>query len=394
VAGRGLAKLIAEAVEGAFGGPATPSATTKWLTPADPGYVFQGADNQGWWAPNQIRPRRPGGPVGTIHDPNQLGLPGIGDQDSLLAALVSQTVRLPDQSVRDITAFLDSQQGHLVTPELYSTARIRDPDALRRELEVRMPPDIVRNRNPLGMDARVFHYTDAGRGNLPGDPPFEVFEPRRGGFNQMFDSLGPHVGTFNAADERRYTKNSPIQTYLDSAPAGYAPDLHPDAAPYAAVPGKGSLLELSANLSRPFRYEDANLLADELGVPGIGGWSKGEDAWNEDDINSVLQTLLYDDTPYLPGLKGNIARMAGLRRDLAARGFTHVPYTNNVEDAGSTSHVMLTDRPEGSAAVLRDREALFHPALRHLPNLTAGLGAAGLPLGALLAGETPRKPGS
>lgn len=168
-------------------------------------------------------------------------------------------------------------------------------------------------------------------------------------------------------------------------PPGYTRDTHPNAAPYAVVPNDGSMLELAANLEKPFLYGDADALATEWGTPRAGWWkdTPNNERWTETDINRALDDMLAN-APFPDGVLSREARMAFLRQELARRGFTHVPYRNSVEDIGSTSHVMLTDRPKGSDAVLRDRNAVFHPALAHLPNLTAGVG--GLSLGALLAG--------
>jgi hypothetical protein len=413
-----LGKLIAEAMQATLSGAgraakalpppgaadprlASPLATggdlTKWLTPADPGYLTTGklADTESWDL-NKITSPAERQPVGTIMDPNQYGLPGIGDplNDAVpasggeldLGTLIFNLVNKPAPEVLAVTRLMDAGRGDLVTPELYANARRMDPDGLRAELTSRVVPNLMTNRAPLGMSERVFHYTDAGRGNLPGSPPFEQFEPRRGGFNQTFDSLGPHVGTFHAADERRAAKSSSgVTVYGDSLPPGYTPDTHHNAAPYPIVPNDGSMMELAANLEKPFLYGDADALATEWGSPRAGRWkhTPHNDRWTETDINSALDEFLTY-APFPDGMTSREARMAFLRQDLARRGFTHVPYRNMIEDAGSLSHVMLTDRPKGSDAVLRDRNAVFHPALAHLPNLTAGVG--GLSLGALLAG--------
>jgi hypothetical protein len=51
---------------------------------------------------------------------------------------------------------------------------------------------------------------------------------------------------------------------------------------------------------------------------------------------------------------------------------------NDVEDAGSVSHIMLTERPASSDAVLRSRFAKFDPAMRNAKNLSAGVAAGAI----------------
>jgi hypothetical protein len=65
-----------------------------------------------------------------------------------------------------------------------------------------------------------------------------------------------------------------------------------------------------------------------------------------------------------------------LRKDLADRGFTHIPYVNAVEDKGSTSFIMLTDRDGRSPAVLRDVRAAFDPSKVNDPDLRFSDGGA------------------
>jgi hypothetical protein len=64
-----------------------------------------------------------------------------------------------------------------------------------------------------------------------------------------------------------------------------------------------------------------------------------------------------------------------MRERLAKEGYTSIPYLNDVEDAGSVSNIMLSDRPAGSDAVLRSRFAKFDPAMRNAKNLSAGVAA-------------------
>jgi len=67
-----------------------------------------------------------------------------------------------------------------------------------------------------------------------------------------------------------------------------------------------------------------------------------------------------------------------IRERLAKEGYTSIPYMNDVEDAGSVSHIMLADRPTGSDAVLRSRFAKFDPAMRASKNISAGVAAGAI----------------
>jgi hypothetical protein len=49
-------------------------------------------------------------------------------------------------------------------------------------------------------------------------------------------------------------------------------------------------------------------------------------------------------------------------KDLAAEGYTHIPYENAVEGVGDLSYVMLVDRPKGSTKVLQSPSAAKDPA--------------------------------
>ena len=49
-------------------------------------------------------------------------------------------------------------------------------------------------------------------------------------------------------------------------------------------------------------------------------------------------------------------------KDLAAEGYTHIPYENAVEGVGDLSYVMLVDRPKGSTKVLQSPAAKKDPA--------------------------------
>lgn len=138
--------------------------------------------------------------------------------------------------------------------------------------------------------------------------------------------LGPHVGTKKAAEDRFKSWDEP----------------------------KGFTMPLKADLSRPFNNP-------QTGSP-----------WNELDLELLISAMADDhginrrDVPPL------------MRQKLAQEGFTSIPYMNDVEDAGSVSNIMLTDRGEASDAVLRSRFAKFDPRSSKLSNLSAAAAGTGL----------------
>ena len=50
----------------------------------------------------------------------------------------------------------------------------------------------------------------------------------------------------------------------------------------------------------------------------------------------------------------NLSQVAAqVRGEIAQKGFTHIPYVNDFEDAGNLSFIMLVDRPKGKTKVLQ-----------------------------------------
>ena len=61
--------------------------------------------------------------------------------------------------------------------------------------------------------------------------------------------------------------------------------------------------------------------------------------------------------------------MRKLSRELAEKGFTHIPYVNDFEDVKELSYVMLLDRPKGSTKVLQSPFAKKDPAAADDPDI-------------------------
>ena len=208
----------------------------------------------------------------------------------------------------------------------------------------------------------VFHYTpDAELG-------FTVFDPDKA--PSALDALGTHVGSPKAARDR-FKALRPGQDRFATGNLGYDE---------AGIPIPrttfGGTYPLKADLSKPYTPKGK-----------AGSRVKDVDVWDEEGINMHL-LIEYNkdrfgdayspkafDMGHLVGDKPNFPfddfrKFIGeFRKKLAEEGFTHLPYYNAVEDAGSLSYVMLTDRPKGSKAVLKGKFGKNDPRERTNPDI-------------------------
>jgi hypothetical protein len=148
----------------------------------------------------------------------------------------------------------------------------------------------------------VYHYSR--NPVLEGD----VFDTSKSMAGSVKDSLGVHVGTKKAAEDR-------FDLYDPSK--------------------RGVTLPLKARMDRPFLSAD--------GKP-----------FTEFELSDFINA--YQDNT---GIKDRVELTNRLRKDLTDAGFTHIPYRNEIEDSGSMSSIMLTNRTAGDPAVLRSRFAAF-----------------------------------
>lgn len=158
----------------------------------------------------------------------------------------------------------------------------------------------------------VYHYSR--NPVLEGD----VFDTSKSMAGSVKDSLGVHVGTKKAAEDR-------FDLYDPSK--------------------RGVTLPLKARMDRPFLSAD--------GKP-----------FTEFELSDFINA--YQDNT---GIQDRVELTNRLRKDLTDAGFTHIPYRNEVEDAGSMSAIMLTNRTAGDPAVLRSRFAAFQDEFD--PRITA-----------------------
>jgi hypothetical protein len=185
------------------------------------------------------------------------------------------------------------------------------------------------------------------------------------GYGRSFqDHLGVHVGTPKAAEQRYLAVSQSAEGYDANTPPADRVVFNP----------KGYTMELRARTDNPLTKEK---FAEMLRVPVERLFNNVEGPITERDFSSMMQSygahLDRRNVNYKYSPEG-VATF--LRKDLADRGFTHIPYVNAVEDKGSTSFIMLTDRDGRSPAVLRDVRAGFDPSKVNDPDLRFSDGGA------------------
>jgi hypothetical protein len=185
------------------------------------------------------------------------------------------------------------------------------------------------------------------------------------GYGRSFqDHLGVHVGTPKAAEQR----------YLAVSQSAEGYDANTPPADRVVFDPKGYTMELRARTDNPLTKQK---FAEMLRVPVERLFNNVEGPITERDFSSMMQSygahLDRRNVNYKYSPEG-VATF--LRKDLADRGFTHIPYVNAVEDKGSTSFIMLTDRDGRSPAVLRDVRAAFDPSKVNDPDLRFSDGGA------------------
>ena len=190
----------------------------------------------------------------------------------------------------------------------------------------------------LGFKDTVYHTSIA-------EKEFTKFDLSKSN-ESVQDMLGVHVGTARAAAER----NLYVTDELPTGSFG------------------GKTMELRARTDTPLTKEEAarifNKNPEDIFDETSGPFSE-MDVYNL--IREYQNSLFSRDAP-LPRDAKKISAI-NFRRELAKEGFTHIPYINDIEDPGSTSLIMLIDRPKDSPAVLRDVRAQFDPEKVTNPDL-------------------------
>ena len=240
--------------------------------------------------------------------------------------------------VNDISAYLPPKEN----PQLANLAEKplpkRAPVGERAAKEARPRPTDAK-AEALNFKDTVYHTSVSPK-------EFTKFDLGQGFIGETKaaqDLLGVHVGTARAAAERNFQA-----VRSNDTPQGFT-------------------MELRARTTDPVTKED---LARMFGYKPEDIFSEGKTPLTEGDLIEAIN--IYEDMFFKGKDRPENARelaAVAFRRELAREGYTHIPYINNVEDKGSTSLVMLVDRPKDSAAVLRDVRAKFDPKKITSPDL-------------------------
>ena len=199
------------------------------------------------------------------------------------------------------------------------------------------------------IDTPVYHFSM--------EPGFSEFDLDK----LPFSDLGPHVGsTPKAAADRFFTKNYGIMPDLNKRYEGKTTDeilkdiqesgIKPDNPDFlgGSVPLKADLSKpfLNPATKKPFTETELTLYkANQLG-------RLSNNKFTRDDLYFENPNVSDDDIRQA---------MRKLSRELAEKGFTHIPYVNDFEDVKELSYVMLLDRPKGSTKVLQSPAAVKDP---------------------------------
>jgi hypothetical protein len=199
------------------------------------------------------------------------------------------------------------------------------------------------------IDTPVYHFSM--------EPGFSKFDLDK----LPFSDLGPHVGsTPKAAADRFFTKNYGIMPDLNKRYEGKTTDeilkdiqesgIKPDNPDFlgGSVPLKADLSKpfLNPATKKPFTETELTLYkANQLG-------RLSNNKFTRDDLYFENPNVSDDDIRQA---------MRKLSRELAEKGFTHIPYVNDFEDVKELSYVMLLDRPKGSTKVLQSPAAVKDP---------------------------------
>jgi hypothetical protein len=277
---------------------------------------------------------RPGGPASTLELFVPEDMRGQGGGRRLLEEVMQNSPRMMGQVSSKAAAKTAYDAGrrpaNMPNATLDDVFRMIDEDSSvnlmsQAELAAR---GIIPDNTAFGEGWQdVYHWSRAPEN-------FSEFDPNKS--TSAMSQLGPHVGTPQAAEAR----------YM-----GWSDENN-------TLPAQGFTMPLRADLSKPFLNPSTN------------------QPWSEMDLEMFISAVADEN-----GVDRRLIAPI-MRERLASEGYTSIPYLNDVEDAGSVSNIMLTDRGGQSDAVLRSRFAAFDPRRARSGDLSAAV-AAGVPLGLL-----------
>ena len=295
-------------------------------------------------------------------DPSVVSMSGVVPENDFYKLLTGQMDAPPPSTLPP------PPQAVTLSEQLFSRAPVPEssnPIGPRAGVGPARPSDP--KAEALGFKDTVYHSTLSPEEFTQ----FDLNKQITGGSGRSFqDFLGVHVGTAKAASDRNIGASETAAGYSVLTPQKDR-----------VVDPQGYTMELRARTDNPLTKEK---FAEMLGVPVEQFFKKTDGPFQERDFELLQNEYANELLGTMPDLarrydENTIPRplvAAYLRKDLADKGFTHIPYVNAVEDRGSTSFIMLTDRDGRSPAVLRDVRAGFDPSKVNDPDLRFSDGGA------------------
>lgn len=205
------------------------------------------------------------------------------------------------------------------------------------------------------IDTPVYHYSR----NV--EKGFTKFDDSDAGYD-LLSHLGQHVGSTPLAAKERFINQNftgPVKTfYLQTKNLDEAIKMAKERDPRDAImiPPSGNLgKDKSGKLIPRKSFGGSIPLKADLSKPFL------DPATNKPFTEAGLRKWVESYKPELATVDQSFQTARTLRSGLAVEGYTHIPYVNDVEDAGNLSYIMLTDRPEGSTKVLQSPAAKKDP---------------------------------
>ena len=205
------------------------------------------------------------------------------------------------------------------------------------------------------IDTPVYHYSR----NV--EKGFTKFDDSDAGYD-LLSHLGQHVGSTPLAAKERFINQNftgPVKTfYLQTKNLDEAVKMAKERDPRDAImiPPSGNLgKDKSGKLIPRKGFGGSIPLKADLTKPFL------DPATNKPFTEAGLRKWVESYKPELATVDQSFQTARTLRSGLAVEGYTHIPYVNDVEDAGNVSYIMLTDRPEGSTKVLQSPAAKKDP---------------------------------
>ena len=205
------------------------------------------------------------------------------------------------------------------------------------------------------IDTPVYHYSR----NV--EKGFTKFDDTDAGYD-LLSHLGQHVGSTPLAAKERFINQNftgPVKTfYLQTKNLDEAVKMAKERDPRDAImiPPSGNLgKDKSGKLIPRKGFGGSIPLKADLTKPFL------DPATNKPFTEAGLRKWVESYKPELATVDQSFQTARTLRSGLAVEGYTHIPYVNDVEDAGNVSYIMLTDRPEGSTKVLQSPAAKKDP---------------------------------